>query len=170
MPAGISTTAKGAIKNCDLTKVIVVSFARSPTCHARQSKRAIAVTADARPRDLSAQRFSFLSIWGLPLVLLFSLNFTKSIFGPVAQIGVAAVLLAWMGAACTINAFRCRRLHCKIAGPVLLSGSAFLVLLALSAIDLGPDGPTYVIWSILGIVALSFLPEWFFGEYLTTKP
>lgn len=147
-----------------------MSFARSPTCLARQSRKAIAVMADARPRDLSAQRFSFLSIWGLPLVLLFSLNFTTSNLGPVAQIGAAAVLLAWMGAACTINAVRRRRLHCIIAGPVLLLGSAFLVLLALSAIDLGPDGPTYVIWGALGIVALSFVPEWLFGRYLAAKP
>lgn len=125
--------------------------------------------ADARPRDISALRFSFHSIWGLPLVILFSLNFTTSILGPVAQIGVAAVLLAWIGAACTINVVRCRRLNCIIVGPVLLMGSAVLVLLALRAIDLGPVGPTFVIWGALGIVALSFNPEWLFGRSLTTN-
>jgi multidrug transporter EmrE-like cation transporter len=125
--------------------------------------------ANAKLRDLSAQRFSFVSIWGLPLVLLFSLNFTTDILTPVTQVGVAGVLLAWMGAACTLNAVRCRRLHCIIAGPVLLLGSGLLVLLALRAIDLGLDGPTYVIWGALGIVALSFLPERVFGRYLAAN-
>lgn len=125
--------------------------------------------AEPASRDLSAKRTSLFSIWGLPLALLFSLNFTSDYFSPVAQTGVAAVLLAWMGLACTINALRCRRLHCLIAGPALLAGAAFLALIAFGALNLGRDGPTYVIWSTLGIVALSFVPERAFGRYLASR-
>lgn len=120
-------------------------------------------------RDLSAKRTSLISIWGLPLVLLFSLNFTTAYLSPVMQTGLAAVLLAWMGSACAINALRCRRLHCMIAGPVLLVGAALLALMALGTLSLGRDGPIYVIWGTLGIVASSFVPERILGRYLPSK-
>lgn len=106
-------------------------------------------------RDLSAKRNSLLLIWGLPLALLFTLNLTTGFLGPHAQVGVASVLFVWMGLACTVNALRCRRLHCIIAGPALLVGAALLALIAFGAIGFGIDGPTYVIWATLGIVALS---------------
>jgi len=97
--------------------------------------------------------------------LLFALNFTTDFLSPYAQIGIAALLFAWMGSACTLNAMRCRRLHCIIAGPAFLIGAALLALIANDGVNFGQDGPNFVIWGTFAIVALSFVPERIFGRY-----
>ncbi|MGV2495892.1 hypothetical protein [Pelagerythrobacter aerophilus] len=121
--------------------------------------------ADVETKDLSAKRLPLFAIWIVPMVLLFALNFTAGFFAPSVQTAIAAVLLAWMGSACTLNAVRCRRLHCIIAGPAFLIGALLLALIALDGVNFGRDGPNFVIWGTFAIVALSFVPEWIFGRY-----
>ena len=122
--------------------------------------------AEAKTRDLSANTRALFLIWIVPIGLLFGLNFTTDFFGPRTQIGVAAALFAWMGSACTLNALRCHRLHCMIAGPAFLVAAVALALIALDVADFGRDGPNFIIWGTFAIVAFSFLPERMFGRYI----
>lgn len=64
--------------------------------------------------------------------------------------------LVVMGAACTVNAARCGRVHCYLTGP-------FFLLMAVATLLYG--------WSLLGLitlvgaVVLCCLPEMLFGKY-----
>lgn len=124
---------------------------------------------DASTRDLAARRKTLFLIWILPMALLFGLNFAQGVLDPKVIMFLVAALLAWMGSACTLNAFRCRRIHCIISGPVLLIAAAMLVLIALEMLDLGRDGPNYVIWGAFALVGLSFVPEMTHMKYLGQK-
>ena len=77
-------------------------------------------------RDLAANRLHRILIWGVPFAALIGLNFTAELLQPNERVEIAAVLFLWMGAACSLNALRCRRLHCMIAGPAFLIGAALL--------------------------------------------
>lgn len=125
--------------------------------------------ADAKPRDLSTNTRALFLIWIVPIGLLFALSFTTDFFGPRTQIGIAAALFAWMGSACTLNALRCRRLHCMIAGPSFLVAAVVLALIAFDIADFGRDGPNFIIWGTFAIVAFSFLPERVFGRYIGAR-
>lgn len=116
-------------------------------------------------RDLAASRLHLVLIWGVPFALLIGLNFTAEFLQPHNRVGIAAVLFIWMGAACSLNAMRCRRLHCLIAGPAFMIGAALLAMVALEMADFGKDGPTVIIWITFGVVAGSFIAERIAGKY-----
>lgn len=119
----------------------------------------------ASKRDLAANRLHLILIWGVPFALLIGLNFTAEFLQPNEKVGIAAVLFLWMGAACSINAMRCRRLHCLIAGPAFMIGAALLAIVALDLADFGSDGPSVIIWITFGVVAGSFIAERIAGKY-----
>jgi hypothetical protein len=105
-------------------------------------------------------------IWGVPGMALFA---TGS-FLPGRDLGLVwPPLLAFMGAACWVNARRCGRVHCYATGPFLLLLAAATLLYGIGVLPLGPHG-----WSILsnvliaGAVILCFVPEWLFGRYRST--
>ena len=48
------------------------------------------------------------------------------------------VALAWMGAACILNAKRCGRTHCRYTGPYYLAMIVPVVVLGTSLVSAGP--------------------------------
>ena len=76
------------------------------------------------------------------------------------------VALSTMGVGCIANAVRCGRVHCYIAGPFFLVMAVVTLLYGLGVVPLGGNG-----WNIIGLtilvgaIALSCLPELFFGRY-----
>lgn len=70
-----------------------------------------------------------------------------------------------MGIGCLINAQRCKRRHCYLAGPVLLASALGVVLVAYEIVNLGPYGLSYVVWGAGILVGLTFIPEWIWGRY-----
>lgn len=75
-----------------------------------------------------------------------------------------AVALAWMGTGCGLNALRCRRRHCFLAGPVLWLGAIAAGLVALGVLS-GGNVLGEVVNGTLSVAALSFLAECFLGLY-----
>jgi len=79
---------------------------------------------------------------------------------------VWTVALATMGGACTVNAFRCGRVHCYLTGPFF-----FLMALIASSYGLGILRLGGMGWNLLGLItligtaALWYLPEMLWGKY-----
>lgn len=69
-----------------------------------------------------------------------------------------------MGTGCALNALRCGRRHCFIAGPVLWLGAIAAGLVALGFIS-GQNSLGDTVNGALALAALSFLSEWFWGLY-----
>ena len=64
---------------------------------------------------LSSKRTNLLA-WWIPLAIMLA-----GLFFPVSlQTGAWLIALAWMGAACMLNARRCNRTHCRYTGPYFL--------------------------------------------------
>ena len=79
---------------------------------------------------------------------------------------VWTVALATMAVACIVNALRCGRVHCYVTGPFFLLMALVALSYGLGILHLGANG-----WNLLGLVglvgvlALWYLPEMFFGKY-----
>jgi hypothetical protein len=79
-------------------------------------------------------------------------------------------LLAFMGAACLLNARRCGRTHCYVTGPFFLILAGVALLYCIGILPLGTRG-----WSRLsatfaiGGVVLCCVPEWLLGRYRTSS-
>ena len=116
-------------------------------------------------RDLSQRPFSFWIGWGFPLVMLFSMNFARGMIPFEGIVFIMAGTLAWMGMGCLINAQRCKRRHCYLAGPVLLLGAIAVLLVGFEYVDKGRDGLNVVVWGTGFLVLLTFIPEWIWGRY-----
>jgi hypothetical protein len=112
--------------------------------------------------DLLARPGSALFWWCLPLAA----GFVGQSFWPRAEAPIWAISLAWMGTGCILNAVRCRRLHCYIAGPVFLSAAIAEILLAIGAIALGRHAATNIAGAALLVALLSFVPEFIRGRYV----
>ncbi|HEY5047969.1 MAG TPA: hypothetical protein VII49_08135 [Rhizomicrobium sp.] len=119
--------------------------------------------AAAPRKDWARQPSTALFWWGLPLAIGLSAHFLRFSFR--AGAGVCAVALAWMAAGCLLNARRCRRVHCYIAGPVLLSGAIFAALAAAGIIAPGPRTFANAVSAILLLALLSFVPEMLWKRY-----
>ena len=102
-------------------------------------------------------------IWGVPAIILAAAG---ALLPARDLVLVWPPVLAFMGAACVVNARRCGRIHCYATGPFLLILAAATLLYGIGALPLGPHG-----WSILsdalivGTVILCFVPELIFGRY-----
>jgi hypothetical protein len=103
-----------------------------------------------------------MAVWVVPGVLL----------AIATEVGVPhlatlwVVVMVYMGAACLINAKRCRRLHCYITGPFFLLLALVALLVGLGAIDLGPRGWIHLVYVMgVGACVLTCVPEWLFGKY-----
>ncbi|MGC1783805.1 MAG: hypothetical protein WA708_14880 [Acidobacteriaceae bacterium] len=92
---------------------------------------------------------------------------------PVAALIVGAnwpklMLLLWipallvMGAACSVNAARCGRVHCYVTGPLFLLAALYA---ALSGFHVVPMQPNIFLGSILGVFLLARLAEFPLGKY-----
>ncbi len=117
--------------------------------------------------DLVAKPTSFLLAWGIPLLILFSMNFAQGIIPIEAIILIMVGLLAWMGLGCILNARRCHRRHCYYSGPIFLIGAAGVLLVGFKVISIGPDGLFYIVNGTVVLVALTFVSELIWGKYVT---
>lgn len=116
-------------------------------------------------RDLFRGRRGLL-IWGIPIaVLALSANlgsFYAAIAWPLA--------LAFMGAACLVNARNCGRRHCYFTGPYFLLLAILALLYGLGILDLGKRGWSWLSLALLaGAVVLICVPEWLFGKYVRRR-
>ena len=93
---------------------------------------------------LSSKRTNLLA-WWIPLALMLA-----GLFFPVSlQTGAWLIALAWMGAACMLNARRCNRTHCRYTGPYFLLMIVPVMALGTTFVSFGMVG-----WFCLGVVIL----------------
>ncbi len=121
--------------------------------------------ATSTTRDLSQKPLSFMLGWGMPILVLLSMNFARGIIPYHGIVAILAGTLAWMGIGCLINARRCGRRHCYLAAPILLAGAIGVLFVAYDIIDLGADGLNIIVWGTGLLVGLTFVPEWIWGKY-----
>ena len=121
-----------------------------------------ATTCESRD-ILSSRRRVFMLYW-LPAIAIVAV-------GPLAissgwRAVVWTVALATMGMACIVNALRCGRVHCYLAGPFFILMALVAFSYGLGILHLGGKG-----WNLLGVItligtiALWCLPEMFLGRY-----
>ena len=105
-------------------------------------------------------------LWVVPAIILV---LTAGLGGAYLVV-IWPVLLAFMGAACLLNARRCGRLHCFITGPFFLVLALLALLYGLDIVPLGPHGWQWLTDALLiGGCVLTCVPEWLFGKY-TRRP
>ena len=79
-------------------------------------------------------------------------------------------LLAVLGAACSVNAARCHRVHCYVTGPFFLIMAAVTLLYGSGVLQLGTRG-----WSaislvvVIGAAVLCWVPEKIVGQYRSPR-
>src|SRR5215470_20417266 len=95
-------------------------------------------------RDILSSRWLVFIVYWLPAIAILAV-------GPLAisngwRAVVWTVALATMGGACTVNAFRCGRVHCYLTGPFF-----FLMALIASSYGLGILRLGGMGWNLLGL-------------------
>jgi hypothetical protein len=96
-------------------------------------------------RDWLSSRRTNLLAWWIPLAIMLA-----GLFFPVSlQTGAWLIALAWMGAACILNARRCNRTHCRYTGPYFLLMIVPVMALGTAFVSFGS-----VEWVCLGVVIL----------------
>jgi len=114
-------------------------------------------------RDLARRPLSVLIWWGIPIVAGISAGLGFLSLREAALVWMVA--FAWMGTGCLLNARRCHRRHCYIAGPVLLAGAIVAGLRGLNIVSFGPSGLEYLVWGTAVLAVLSFVPEFIWSRY-----
>ena len=119
--------------------------------------------------DISNRPLPFAIVWGIPIAVLFSTNFTQAYLPPAVTLLTVAGALAWMGLSCVINAVRCGRLHCKFSGPIFLLGSG--AILASGFGSLGSPGLfiNEILWGTVILALSTYGLEWIWGPYGTGR-
>jgi hypothetical protein len=113
--------------------------------------------------DLAARPLTAFFLWCVPLAI----GVAASLFVRFPlDAAVWAICFAWMGGGCILNGTRCRRVHCYIAGPVLVAGAAVTGLIAAGILPIGPRGLHNTAGITLAVALLSFLPELVWRRYL----
>ncbi len=118
------------------------------------------------PKDLAARPLPFFISWGMPLLILFSMNFAEGIIPFAAIILIMSGSFIWMGLACWLNAKRCRRRHCYYSRIIFLAGALAIILVGFEIVSLGPDGLIIVVYTTLLLALLTYLTEPVFGKYV----
>jgi hypothetical protein len=121
------------------------------------------VTQDRRENDWARRPVPAVVWWGLPLTVGLASNLLHLRLTDAAWIW--SVAMAWMGIGCLLNARRCRRLHCFIAGPAFLLGAAAAALIAAGVIHMGSHALSYVTFVVFALALLSFIPEMVWRRY-----
>jgi len=119
-----------------------------------------------KENDYARKSLPFMIGWGLPMIVLVSVNFLEEFLPAAPIILMMAGSYAWMGAGCVINAIRCGRLHCHISGPAMLIGAALILLVGFNIIDLGPIRVMHISYATITLVLFSFVLEWILGGYV----
>ncbi len=98
-------------------------------------------TTTSHSHDMLSNPLLAFALFCLPAIAIVATGHYR--IGDGWRTAVWTAALSIMGTACLANAVRCGRVHCYITGPFLLVGLTILV----------------------GAIALSCLPEMFFGKY-----
>lgn len=115
-------------------------------------------------RDILSSPWRSLVVFGVPVVAMVVAG--SSAFSGSWRTIVWTVALGIMGAACTVNAVRCGRVHCYITGPFFSVMALTTLLYGLGILPLGQSGWNLIGLTILvGAIVLCCLPEMFFGKY-----
>jgi hypothetical protein len=114
-------------------------------------------------RDWARQPLTILFWWGLPVAIGASVDFLRLPFRVSA--GVCGASFAWMAVGCLLNAWRCRRVHCYISGPVLTLGAILAGLVSSGIADLGPRAFGAAVSAIIVLALLSCVPELVWKRY-----
>ncbi len=101
--------------------------------------------------------------WGLPLAI----GAADMLMHPPLRVeaGICSILFFWMSAGCLLNARRCHRVHCYIAGPLLLLAAVFTALVAAGVLEPGLRAFDNAVGIFLVLTLLSFVPEWVWKRY-----
>jgi hypothetical protein len=98
-------------------------------------------------RDLlSKPSVTFLVFW-LPAIAIVATG--SSHFSAAVRTIVWPAALITMGAACTVNATRCGRLHCYFTGPFFFLMAAVILFYGFGVLRLGENG-----WNLIGLTLL----------------
>src|SRR5215831_8168514 len=116
--------------------------------------------------DLLCSAPSAFFLWCVPWCA-FALGFWAP---PGSKMVLWTTSLAFMGAACLINASRCGRIHCRFTGPFLIPGAVASLGYGLGFLPLGRSGWKWIgIVTIIGTIVLTCTPELFLGRYRQNK-
>ena len=147
-----AAAAAGRLLRVLLVRLGAVSARSSGTRRRNRSNallhEVIIVASDTGRRSLDwLQRpGASLSAWWIPKIVIFA-----ALLVPVlcrAAIWIAA--LAWMGAACILNARRCGRTHCRYTGPYYLVMIVPVLVLASGGMSVGTYG-----WLVLAVLIVA---------------
>jgi hypothetical protein len=120
-------------------------------------------TNNASRDILSNVPLTALLFW-FPIIGLMVSGFFQ--IGQAWRTGVWVVALAILGAACTVNALRCGRVHCYVTGPFFLAMAIVALLYGVGVIPLGTNGWNFIGGAVLiGALILCCLPEALLGRY-----
>lgn len=118
--------------------------------------------ATCKSRDILASPCRALLLFWLPAVAIGIAG--NSVFSNRERTIVWTVGLTIMGAACVVNAMRCRRVHCHLTGPFFLLMAAVSLVYGAGLVPLGRRGWSYIGLAILvGAIAFCCLPEMLWG-------
>ena len=118
-------------------------------------------------RDLLCKGPSAFLLWCGPWVA-FALGFSAP---PALKTILWTTSLAFMGAACLVNASRCGRIHCLFTGPFFILGAVASLGYGLGILPFGPSGWKWIgAVTIIGAIALTFIPELVLGRYRRNRP
>lgn len=158
--------AKGVARFLSLILATVAYIVHLETLLVRRSRSGIVAVADHRTNDHASRPLPFFASWGLPILILIGSNFLVDMVPLVAIVAILSAALFWMGAACVLNARRCRRRHCFYSGPIFMLGALAVLLVGLEIISLGEDGLVIVIGVTLSLALSTYLTEPVFGRYI----
>ncbi len=124
---------------------------------------------DVQVEDLTNSPLSSFLFWKLPAVVMVGVALLD--VGSRGQALVWAPSLAIFGAGCLANALRCRRVHCYFTGPFFFLMAAVSLLHGIGVLPLGEEGWTWIeLVTLIGAIALVYLPELTWGRYWTPRP
>ena len=117
-----------------------------------------------KSRDILSSRWRVFILYWLPAIAIVMAGAPAITSG--WRTGVWTLALATMGAACIVNAVRCGRVHCYLTGPFFLLMAVIALSYGLGFLHLGGNGWNLLsLVTLIGAIALWFLPEMFLGKY-----
>jgi len=121
-------------------------------------------TTTGHSHDMLSNPLLAFALFCLPAIAIVAIGHYR--IGDGWRTAVWTAALSIMGTACLANAVRCGRVHCYITGPFLLVMAVVTLLYGLGVLPRGRNGWNAIGLTILvGAIALSCLPEMFFGKY-----
>jgi hypothetical protein len=121
------------------------------------------MTANPKRSDWAGSAGAYAVAWGLPMAAIVLGLFA----GVPARTAIWSLALAWMGAACLLNARRCGRTHCRYTGPYYIVMIVPVTMAGMQLVPLKQAG-----WILLAVAILvggkliRWVSERVWGTYL----